>query len=92
MTKHISVSLVGDKEIKRLNKEHRGKDDVTDVLSFNVNGTDEEGNEYIGDVVVNEDQAKRQASDYENTIEQEVAALVEHGVLHLLGVHHDGDD
>ena len=47
---------------------------------------------YIGDVVVNADQAKRQCREYGNTYEQELSELVAHGVLHLLGVHHPHDD
>ena len=88
----IFVTLVGDKEIQKLNKKHLKRDYPTDVLSFNIDQTLEDGSEYLGDVVVNSDQAKRQAQDYGNTVEEEIAELVGHGVLHLLGVHHDEDD
>jgi probable rRNA maturation factor len=89
---YISVSLVGDSEIHKLNKEYKDKDEPTDVLSFEINSDMEDGTHHLGDIVVNLDQATRQAKDYENTVEGEIAALVEHGVLHLLGKHHDGDD
>ena len=88
----VSISIVDDAAIRKLNKKHRGKDEPTDVLSFDINEDDGEGNYYLGDVVVNREQAARQAEEYENSVEKEVAELVEHGVLHLLGVHHDEDD
>lgn len=89
---YISVSVVGDAQIRELNKKHRGKDYATDVLSFDIGETMEDGTYYLGDIVVNVDQAVKQADDYGNSVEEEIAALVEHGVLHLLGVHHEGDD
>lgn len=89
----ISVSIVGDREMRELNKKHLNKDIPTDVLSFNIDQEDDTaaGAYYLGDVVVNVDQAKRQAKDYENSLEEEISELVAHGVLHLLGVHHEVD-
>lgn len=88
---YISVTLTDDSAIKKLNKEYRGNNSVTDVLSFNIEEETEEGKLYLGEVVVNEEQAKRQAGEYGNTPEEEIAELVAHGVLHLLGVHHKED-
>lgn len=88
----ISVSIIDDEKIKELNKEYRDKDYATDVLSFNIDQETEDGRYYLGDIVVNKQQAERQASEYGNTLEEEIAELVAHGMLHLLGVHHDGDD
>ena len=48
--------------------------------------------DYLGDVVVSVEKANEQAESYGNTYEQEIADLVAHGVLHLLGIHHKGDD
>lgn len=90
MNKYISVSIVDDSEIKKLNKKYRGKDEVTDVLSFEMGEEREEGF-YVGDVIVNEELAKKQAAEFGNSIEEEIAELIEHGILHLLGVHHKGD-
>jgi probable rRNA maturation factor len=87
----ISVSIVDDKEIQVLNKKYLSKDYATDVLSFNMD-EQHEGEYYLGDVVVNKQQAQRQAAEYGNTVEEEISELVAHGVLHLLGVHHDGDE
>jgi probable rRNA maturation factor len=88
----INVTLTDDSEIHQLNKEHLGRDFPTDVLSFSINETLENGDSYLGDVIVNTQQAQRQAEEYGNTKEQEIAELVAHGVLHLLGVHHEHDD
>ena len=84
----ISVSIVGDKEMKILNKKHLKRDYPTDVLSFEIM-EQSDGELYLGDVVVNKDQAKRQAKEYGNSLEEEISDLVGHGVLHLLGVHHE---
>lgn len=89
----IHIHLVGDNEIQELNKLHRGKDYPTDVLSFNIDQELPNGEFYIGDIIINIDQAKRQMSEYSNNdIRLEIAELAEHGVLHLLGVHHPEDE
>jgi len=92
MTTYISVSIVKDPEMKKLNRRYRKRGYTTDVLSFNIKEEMEDGTFYLGDVVVNEDQARKQAGEYGNTYEEEIAELVEHGVLHLLGVHHNHDE
>ncbi len=89
---YISFSIVGDGEMKKLNKKHLGRDYPTDVLSFPINEKNEDGTYYLGDVVVNREQAERQAEKYGNDLEHEIADLAAHGVLHLLGVHHEGDN
>ena len=88
----VSIKFSHDKEIQELNKEHLGKDVPTDVLSFKMEEQREDGSLYLGDIIVNMDQAKRQAKEYGNTVEEELAQLAEHGVLHLFGVHHGGDE
>lgn len=86
----VTVTLVTDKKIQKLNTKYFNRAFPTDVLSFNLN--QKTGSKYyLGDIVVNRDQAKRQAAKYNNTFEQEVADLVQHGMLHLLGIHHKGD-
>ncbi|NMB70072.1 rRNA maturation RNase YbeY [candidate division WWE3 bacterium] len=89
---HISVYISDDKEIAKLNKKYRNKEYATDVLSFNINEELEDGTFYLGDVIVNKEQASRQAAEFGNNVEQEISELAGHGILHLLGVHHDGDD
>ena len=85
----ISVSIVDDKRIQELNKQYLSRDNPTDVLSFEIGEVQEDGTYYLGDVVVNKQQAQRQAGEYGNGLEKEISELVEHGILHLLGVHHE---
>lgn len=87
----ISVLIIDDKETRKLNKKYLNRDYTTDVLSFEIKEKQDDGSLYLGDIVVNKDQAKRQAKTYENDFEEEISELVGHGVLHLLGIHHNGD-
>ncbi len=80
----ISLSIVKDEEIRRLNRMYREKDKVTDVLSF-PSADDLSG--YLGDVVISYDQAVRQAED--GDIELELTDLLVHGILHVLGYDHE---
>ena len=90
----ISLHLVGDATIRALNASHRAKDTPTDVLSFPL-GSDftlPPGEpEHLGDVVVSYPRAVEQASEYGHSVEREVAYLVAHGVLHVLGYDHERD-
>ncbi|WP_257461308.1 rRNA maturation RNase YbeY [Archangium lipolyticum] len=87
----LSISLVGDHAIRRLNRTWRKKDKATDVLSFPAGdlpkGTP--GPRQLGDVVISLDTAKLQAKEYERTLESEVARYLAHGLLHLLGYDHE---
>jgi probable rRNA maturation factor len=90
----LSVSLVGDDAIRALNREHRDLDEVTDVLSFPVDGLDPlpAGMEReLGDVVISLAQARRQAADEGVSEHEELTSLVVHGVLHLAGFDHEAD-
>lgn len=89
----ISIHLVGDPTIKALNAEHRAKDSATDVLSFPLY---EPGfvlppgqPAHLGDVVVSYPRAVSQAEEYGHSVDREVAYLVAHGVLHVLGYDHE---
>ena len=89
----LAVRVVGDKAIRRLNREHRGLDKVTDVLSFAYGpgaGFDEPGGRVrqLGDIVVGGPQARRQARAIGRSASQEFALLAAHGLLHLLGIDH----
>lgn len=86
----LSLALVNDAAIRALNREYRGKDSATDVLSFPL--VDEpavEGAEtLLGDVVISVETARRQARDYDAPLQRELYRLLIHGVLHLLGHDH----
>lgn len=93
----VDITFVDDARIQELNRQYRGTDCPTDVLSFpqEEQGPGEPpvvtgpGNFLLGDVVVSLETASRQAEEYGHGLEREVAYLVVHGVLHLLGYDHD---
>jgi len=90
----ISIAFVGDKEIKRLNKQYRGKDKVTDVLSFDYrNGLaqikTQKSAEINGEIVICYPQALRQAKEHGRNVKQEIKTLLVHGLLHLCGYEHE---
>ncbi len=86
----LSLSLVDDCKIRRLNRLHRGTDSATDVLSFPlVTSRDHTvGERLLGDVVISLDTAQRQARAYDATLQDEVQRLLIHGVLHVIGHDH----
>ncbi len=87
----LSLSLVNDARIRRLNRLHRGKDLVTDVLSFPLIDRKKnlQGERLLGDVVISIDTARRQADAYDATLQCEVQRLLIHGILHVLGHDHE---
>ena len=91
----ISVSFVNDEAIHALNKQHRGVDRPTDVLSFPLgeNGVydvnHETGAFLLGDIVISIETAYRQAEVYGHSLEREVGFLTVHSMLHLLGYDHE---
>lgn len=90
----ISVLITDDEHIHELNREYRGVDRPTDVLSFPMFEFDEEGNmiddggEQLGDIVISLETALRQAEEYGHAPSREVAFLTVHSMLHLLGYDH----
>jgi probable rRNA maturation factor len=89
----LSVVLTGDAQVRKLNRQYRGKDKTTDVLSFSLlegkrlkSGMGKKN--MLGDVVISLPQAKRQAREAGKTLESEAGMLLVHGILHLLGYDH----
>lgn len=89
----VSVSVVGDRRMRELNKKYRNCDSTTDVLSFGM----EDGGEFIeppddvlrlGDIVVSYPQAMDEAREENKLVDDQVVSLVLHGLDHLLGKHH----
>lgn len=84
----VSVSFVGDDEIKGLNRDFRGVDKVTDVLSFPIDDEFMIENKILGDVIINTKRVMEQASELGHTNERELSYLTVHSILHLLGYDH----
>jgi probable rRNA maturation factor len=97
----VSLTLVRDAEMRDLNRDHRGKDAATDVLSFPLFEPDAfdratataprarvAGERMLGDIVISVDTAARQAAAYDAPLAREVERLLIHGVLHLCGHDH----
>lgn len=86
----LSIALVDDEAIAELNRDHRDVAGATDVLSFSLFEGDhvEFRGALLGDVVISVDTAARQARRLRRALDDEVARLLIHGVLHLLGHDH----
>ena len=89
----LSIVLTGDAEVRRLNRQYQKKDKTTDVLSFPLL----EGKKLklgpretipLGDVVISVPQTRRQAKEHGVDFREELALLLVHGILHLLGYDH----
>ena len=99
----VGVTIVDDEEIRELNRDYRGNDKVTDVLSFPQFEThedifsdmtdDEEGAAtLLGDVVICYDQALRQAEEYGTGVKRELTYLFVHSICHLFGYDHEDEE
>ncbi len=86
--KEIELLIVDNKEIQKLNKEYRGINKPTDVLSFPLTDTPQAP---LGSIVISIDKAKEAATEYGHTLDEEIALLFIHGLLHLLGYDHETD-
>ncbi|MDW0108980.1 rRNA maturation RNase YbeY [Sporosarcina aquimarina] len=93
----LSVTFLDDEAIRQVNREYRGKDQATDVISFALEEVGEgevpvvaidEMPRHLGDLLISVETAKRQAAEYGHSIEREIGFLALHGFLHLLGYDH----
>lgn len=89
----ISISVVGDRKMQSLNKKYKDKNETCDVLSFSqVEGEGPawpDGVLRLGDVVISFPQARKNAREKETLVDEEINFLLRHGLLHLLGIHHE---
>ncbi|MEC1920107.1 rRNA maturation RNase YbeY [Bacillus subtilis] len=92
----VSVTIVSNDDIHQINKEYRGKDAPTDVISFAL---EEEGEgeveivgaeipPVLGDIIISADRTREQAEEYNHSFKRELGFLAVHGFLHLLGYDH----
>ena len=91
----VGVTFLDDAAIQELNRDYRGKDRPTDVLSFALNEGEEPAivdapdEELLGDILISLETTARQAEEYGHSLERELAYLTVHGMLHLLGYDHE---
>lgn len=85
----LSVALVGDEDIRRLNARYRSCDEPTDVLAFPLDESLPSGRRLVGDVVISVEKAARQARQRRRSLDDELEALLIHGILHNLGYDHE---
>jgi len=86
-----SVVFISDGRIRELNRTYRGVDRPTDVLSFAMDD-DEMNHGVLGDVYISLDTADRQAGERDVPFNEELLRLMIHGLLHLVGHTHDGEE
>lgn len=99
-TQELSILLCDNARIHKLNKEYRGIDRPTDVLSFALNDESEDGafedseveSNLIGDMVMSLERMEEQAKEYGHGTERELAYLTVHSCLHILGYDHMTDE
>ena len=84
----LSLTLVRDAEIKRINSEWRGKNKPTDVLSFPAGDSPVVGRAPLGDIIISVQTAARASIDFETSLRRELNLYLAHGLLHLLGHDH----
>ena len=97
----ITVMITSDERIRELNRDFKGEDEITDVLSFNVDAnmdgdedwpdageSEEVSADRLGDIAISLPQVIRQAAENDKSPDRELAMLTIHGVLHLLGYDH----
>ena len=92
----VSLLLTDDSQVRELNRDYRGQDKPTNVLSFAALDSDSpippDGPILLGDVIIARETAEREATDEDKTLVHHLSHLVVHGVLHLLGYDHNEDD
>lgn len=88
----VSVSFVADEEIRDLNRDYRGVDKSTDVLSFPMEDEFIIDNRILGDVIINTRRVMEQAEELGHSHERELSYLTVHSILHLLGYDHIEDE
>jgi probable rRNA maturation factor len=99
----LSLVITSQARIQELNREYRGKDQPTDVLSFSMS-EQKDGEEaaafvgppdgllHLGEVIISYPQALSQAGEHGHSIDKEAAILIIHGILHILGYDHEVSD
>jgi len=89
----VNVEITDNFNIQKLNKEYRGINSPTDVLSFPMGDMNpENGLMILGDIVISAEKAKEQSEEINQTFERELMFLTIHSILHLLGYDHESSE
>lgn len=90
----LNIALLSDGEIQMLNREHRGIDSTTDVLSFHYfdDFADIADTDIAGEIILSESRIISQAIEHEHTSQKECEILVLHSILHIIGFDHETDE
>ncbi|MBB6175257.1 putative rRNA maturation factor [Anoxybacillus tengchongensis] len=96
----VSVTFVDNEKIREINRDYRGKDQPTDVISFALEEMGEEEIEIVGadfppvlgDIIISVPKAREQAEQYGHSFMRELGFLAVHGFLHLLGYDHETEE
>jgi probable rRNA maturation factor len=94
----VTIELISDRAMARLNETYRKKHGPTDVLSFPANGERRAGgvhaphaDEYVGDIAISPETARRNARRFSRSLPEEMRILILHGMIHLAGFDHESD-
>lgn len=89
----VSIAIVGDRKMRALNKKYRDKDYTTNILSFPLAEGEQAplppGMTRLGDIVISYPVLIKESAEQEMLVDDRVEELVQHGMLHLLGLHHE---
>lgn len=90
----VSVAIVGDRKMKALNEKYRNKPGTTNVLSFPLAEGEQaklpkNDTTYLGDIVISYPVVIKESARDETMVDEKIEELVEHGLRHLLGIHHE---
>ena len=91
----LNIVIVDNKKIQEINREYRGKDAVTDVISFafeEVKDVKYDNVRFLGEIYISYERCKEQASEYGHSVKREFCYLAVHGLLHLLGYDHMNEE
>lgn len=92
---YLSLLFTGNEEIQVINKQYRGKDQPTDVISFAYHETEDFDigpYDTLGDIVISMERVEEQAAEYNHSLKRELYYVLTHGLLHLLGYDHIEED
>jgi probable rRNA maturation factor len=92
----LGLFIATGERVRQLNRDYLGRDELTDVLAFSAREEvgapfvqPPDGVRHLGEVIIAYPQAVKQAAEYKHPVKKEIAVLIIHGVLHLLGYEHD---